>query len=172
MKLKMGIGMIMPEIDEDLSYGHLWLYWYEKDLVCYRGYYYVENREIRRIKRNRMKMLRYFTRNCTKGMYVDDERAKNASQKFPEWIFKKEWQITNDQLMVLQDRCYLGDEDFTLEGFYSWNKKRPDWDNCSSWAIKVVCHVMGKPNLLICSSPKQFSVVKKEINWDVIPKEQ
>jgi hypothetical protein len=115
-------------------------------------------------------MLRFFARKSIRGFYTVDRNAIIVTNNFFEQIFRKEWGITTEQLERLKNRCNLPKGiDYKVEGLYSWNKKQPDWNNCSSWAIKIVYNVMNDPNFLICSSLKQLSVVKKEIEWDYVP---
>jgi len=79
-------------------------------------------------------------------------------------VLIKEWSITQNQLVRLQKRCFIPkNQTFKLEGYYSWNKRRPTWYNCSSWVINVVNHVMNNPNFLACSSPKRLGIVEEEI---------
>jgi hypothetical protein len=63
------------------------------------------------------------------------------TNNFFEQIFRKEWGITTEQLERLKNRCNLPKGiDYKVEGLYSWNKKQPNWNNCSS--IKIVYNVM------------------------------
>ena len=78
----------------------------------------------------------------------------------------KTWAITKEQLSRLRRKCFIPkDEKYVINGCYSWNKRCPEWHNCSSWVISVVNYVIDTPDFLICSSPKRLSVIEREI-WN------
>jgi len=172
-KPKMGIGMVMPQVVEVFPFGHTWLYWKEEIDNFYphcRGYYPIRDEIPPPVRNNRMKMLRFFAQESVPGHYRLDRRARRVMQECLEQIFQKEWEITKEQLERLKARCRLPEgKTYKAEGQYSWNKKRSDWNNCSSWVIKVVCYVKEEPKFLTSSSPKQLSVVKEEIKWNHVP---
>ena len=67
-------------------------------------------------------------------------------------------------------RCnFPNDKDYKLEGRYSWSRKQPSWDNCSSWAIKAVNKIMNDATFLTCSSPKKLESIEAEIEWNYVP---
>jgi len=170
---KMGIGMIMPEVVESFSYGHVWIYSKEKKDNFYPhciGYYPVEDDIPPEIRNNRMQMLRFFVRNSVRGLYRVDTPARLVMQRNINQIFLKEWRITKEQLNKLLVRCnFQNKKDYKLEGRYSLGRKQPNWDNCSSWVIKVVSKIMNDATFLTCSSPKKLESIKAEIEWDYVP---
>jgi len=171
---KMGIGMVMPKVVEVFPFGHMWVYWKEEKDNFYphcRGYYPVEEDVPSVARDSRMQILKFFARNFVRGFYRVDVRARRIMQEKIDQIFYKEWKITKEQLNALMVKCHFPDEkDYKLEGRYSWNRKQPNWNNCSSWAIKVVCKIMNNPTFLTCNSPKQLSSVKAEIDWAHVPR--
>jgi len=170
-KAIMGIGMIMPQIVEEFPCGHMWIYWSEEGNPCpYIGYYPVRGDIPPSVRRSRFKMLRYLACNSVRGVYQIDSVARDVIERNKNKIFRKEWEITTKQLKQLKSRCdILKEGSYKLEGRYSWDRNSPHSDNCSSWVIKIVCHVMENPFFLTCSSHKQLSVVKKEVKWDFVP---
>jgi hypothetical protein len=169
---RLGIGLLPPRYDEEIGFGHMWIYWKSSEKEYhppFRGYFPIEE-EIPVEYREHNKWLRFFARQCIRGQYRVDTVAMTIMEILSDRIFIKEWSITEEQLNSLRKRCFIPkDQDYKLEGFYSWDKRRPDWHNCSSWVINVVNHVMNKANFLVCSSPKRLGIVEKEIEWDFIP---
>jgi len=163
---KLGIGLLPPRHDEVSGFGHMWLYWKTPEKEHhppFRGYYPVVE-EIPSEYRDYSKWPRFFARQRVQGRYQVDFDAMDIIHKLSDRVLVKEWPITKEQLIRLRNRCFIpeGEQD-VLEGYYSWNKGRSDWHNCSSWVISVVNHVMDEPNFLACASPKRLGVVGIEI---------
>lgn len=163
---KLGIGLLPPRYDEEISIGHMWIYWEgpeKEENPPYRGYY-PSIEKIPPEYRDYSKWPRFFSRHCVQGEHWIDYRAIRHTERFPIKILTKEWLITKRQLILLRERCSIPiGQDYKLEGYYSWNKRRPDWHNCSSWVISIINYVMEDANFLVCSSPKRLSIVEQEI---------
>jgi len=166
---KLGIGLLPARYDRILGFGHMWLYWTKQENDYhdpFRGYYPVEE-QIPQEYSDYSKWPRFFSHCCVQGEYRVDVTAMDIMNDFRDKILLKEWTITQNQLLRLQERCHIPkDKRATFEGYYSWNKRQPGWHNCSSWIIHIINHVMNNPNFLVCNSPKRLSIVEQEI-WDI-----
>jgi len=162
----LGIGLLPPRYDEEIGFGHMWLYWKspeKEENPPYRGYY-PSIEKIPAEYRDYSKWPRFFARQCIQGEHWIDYRAIRYTKRLSGKILSKEWPITKEQLTLLRKRCFIPiGQDYKPEGYYSWNKRRSDWHNCSSWAISIINYVMEEPNFLVCSSPKRLSIVEQEI---------
>ena len=174
---EMGIALLPQRLYSPLWFGHMWLYWRrpeKEENPPYRGYYPVdippapENpKEHKKWLREIIKLLAH---ESVQGRYEVDYEAKDAMaiKAVRKKMFIKKWKISQNQLIRLENRCCVSEDGYVLEGAYSWVKNCDEWDNCSSWVMKVVNYVM-QSDLLICKppeSPKRLENVKKAISWD------
>lgn len=165
---RLGIGLLPLRHDQEINFGHMWLYWKsseKEENPPYRGYY-PSIEKIPSEYRDYRKWQRFFAHRCVQGECWIDYRAIRITTSFPAKIISKEWLITKEQLTLLRKRCFIpSGQDYKPEGYYSWNKRHPDWHNCSSWAISIINYVMNEPNFLFCSSPKRLDIVEQEL-WN------
>jgi hypothetical protein len=110
----------------------------------------------------------FFHTNAVPGIRYIDIRAS-------EWVkrkdrcYAKSWHITDEQAWRFDIRCWIpAGEEVLEEGLYSWNTAHPGWDNCASWAIKVVNQVM-EDDFLPIPVPARISKVAEKIKWDEYP---
>ena len=93
-----------------------------------------------------------------------DYRAVQMERRHGSNCLAKSWPITGGQQARLEKRCHIPlGRDSVAEGRYSWNAQDDSSDNCSSWALRVVNHVMGSPEFLTCSAPKRLAQVEAEV---------
>jgi len=169
---KLGIGLLTPRHDEVSGFGHMWLYWKaleEEHHPPFRGYYPVREQlpqeSSYKNRRHWLKdLIKLFAHSFVQGQYIVDKNAMDYMETLADKILVKEWPINQEQLTRLRKRCSIPKHrEFVIEGCYSWNKELFRCDNCSSWVIKIVNHVMGNPSFLTSSSPKRLSTVEKEL---------
>jgi hypothetical protein len=170
---KVGIGMVLPGKVKEFPYGHAWLYWVKEGLKpIYRGYY-PERADIPqeiRTSANSLTVIRFLATHSVRGKIQVDLDAEEVTKNSPTEVHKKEWNITQEQLKKLVNRCHIPEgTTFKYDGLYSWIRSESGSHNCLSWIVAVINHVMDNPSFLKCSSPKQLSKADREIAWDYKP---
>lgn len=167
---RLGIGLLPPKYDEIIGLGHMWLYWQspeKEEHPPYRGYHPVREclpQELDYENRHQWfrAIIKLFAHSFVPGQYVVDKNAMDYMETLADKILIKEWPINQEQLTHLRKRCFIPKHrESVIEGYYSWNKRFSQCDNCSSWVIKIVNHVMGNPNFLNSSLPKRLSIVEE-----------
>lgn len=151
-------------IDRDHC-GHMWLHWDESETnsTTHRGFI----PDISEIPPEFGEMRRwreYFPLHSVRGLMIRDDYGASFAREYPDHCLHHKWQLSSPDLLRLTLRCYLPPgEDSRPEGRYSWNEARTDWDNCSSWVLKILDHIFDKANFVTCPRPKRLSWVIRAI---------
>jgi len=85
-------------------------------------------------------------KNKVPGTQLIDRYAMQLEAERDKPYLERRWSLEGDQLSRLEERCHIPHgQDAITEGLYSWSEAWDDCDNCSSWAIKVLRHILGNP---------------------------
>ncbi len=164
-----GIGLLPSRIDPREEYGHMWVYWTTNepsDRVPYRGYWpdlgtLPEGISIDDIEG----ALEFIRHNSVQGLLAIDMLAHDLHTSAGNGsCYEGFWSPTPEEKFLLDLKCSipLGVEKIA-RGRYSWDESRPDWNNCSSWVIKIINRVVRDSSFLRCRHPKRLKMVIEDI---------
>ena len=145
--------------------GHMWVYWTnaEGPHPPYRGFY-PDITDIPPEYEDPKTWPRFFAKHSVRGECRVDIYAMELTEQSREKLRDKKWTIDHEKKDRLERICFIPEDRISIhKGRYSWNKRRADWDNCSSWAIKIVNQVMDDANFIICNRPKRLQHVVRAI---------
>ncbi len=165
---ELGVGLLPSRTLSEDHPGHMWLYW--TNIVStdhhHRGFY-PNIDEIPEEFQDFRKWKEYFFCYSVPGRIRIDYSAMEWTRRYSNRYFDKKWSINAQRLSRLESQCEIPPgKDSVKHGYYSWNEHRDDWDNCSSWAIKVVNHAMENSGFITCALPKRLKHVKHAIWGD------
>lgn len=175
-----GVGLLPSRVvpDPDMEYGHMWIFWdvADPEPLPYRGFWPDLTEVPPEIDINDKEALTTFIRQFSvTGLLFIDESAYDVHRgKRKAACYDAFWTLSAEEQRRLHTRFYVKHfiptgEKKIRRGRYSWNRSRRDWDNCSSWAIKLVSRVVGDCAFLRCRKPKDLSVVTRDIWGDSAP---
>jgi len=102
---------------------------------------------------------RWLRVHSVRGLRTVDHGAARKRRERPAVISEWRAPLAPDQAALVEARCWIPpDVEAVVEGRYSWNEERDDWDNCSSWALRVAREIVGD-RVPHCDRPKKLSAV-------------
>jgi hypothetical protein len=168
-----GVALLPSRVHPVEYFGHMWIYW-ERGLDCpqsYRGYYPNMDDFPEELQGDWEAMAEYVKDHSVKGIMIVDMIAHEIfNVTHPMSCYNATWSLTPKERLSLALKCYIPEGERVLErGEYSWNEMRKDWNNCSSWVIKIVNRVVGDCRFLACRRPKRLRSVIGDIWGTVLP---
>ena len=162
------IGLLPSHVEADLVHGHTWISWTREDddnHISYRGYWPDLTDVPEEIPNVPVQIIEYIKIHSVRGIMKVDKKARYFCMgNIRDKILKRCWPILQEEKLRLNLQCGLADnQDSIVRGRYSWNEERPDWDNCSSWAIKIINYVKNSPDFISCERPKRLKYVTRSI---------
>lgn len=169
---KLGVGLRPSRVDGEHDPGHMWLYWLQSKLdgTQFRGFC-PDVDQIPDEFRPQHKWRDFFFDNSVPGIrYVDNYATELARHHDPN-CYDKRWSISCDQKTFLDLRCHIppGRDSVLENSRYSWNTMHEGWNNCASWAIRVVNLEVMKADFLPLPQPARIKHVIEVVAWDTVP---
>ncbi len=143
--------------------GHAWLEWTNSEgphVPC-RGYWpdYTDPDLPVECGIGTREFRRYLRTNSVRGLRKVDTQAVRFRRRHPRALVEWRAPLSADEKAQLEERCWIPpDRELVVEGRYSWNEARDDWDNCSSWALRIVWQLVDG-RCPTCDRPKKLQSV-------------